>query len=291
MRTLIALSAALAAICTSSSAQVAEPGDVSAHHDSAPPEITEFMPSPAILVFSKTLGWRHNEGIAGADRFFAEVTSEKGIGLFTTVNGAVFNPEQLRRFEVIVFNNMTGDALTPQQEKAFQDWLENGGAWIGLHSAGDNSHADWSWYDDSVIGPEFVGHPADPQFQEARLVNLATTHPIMRGIPAEWMHTDEWYSFDGTEALGEAVPLLGLDEDSYSPQNLLYGDREDLRMGGGPAGHPIAWTRCIGKGRTFYSGLGHNHTSYDDPIYRKMLLNALEWVRARDDANAGCQRD
>lgn len=291
MRILIAFSAAFAAICTSSSAQVAKPDEASAHHDSIAPEITPYMPSPAILVFSKTLGWRHNEGIAGADQFFAEVASDKGMGLFTTANGAVFNPEQLKRFEVIVFNNMTGDALTPKQEKAFQNWLKNGGAWIGLHSAGDNSHTDWSWYDKSVIGPEFVGHPADPQFQEARLVNLAVTHPIMQGIPTDWKHTDEWYSFDGTDALADAVPLLGLDEGSYSPQNLLYGPREDLRMGGSPADHPIAWTRCIASGRIFYSGLGHSHTSYDDPIYRTLLLNALEWVRTRDDADEGCRRN
>lgn len=289
MRHLITFSAALAAICTASSAQLPDRAGPLPHHDTAPPEITSYLPSPAILVFSKTMGWRHNEGIAGADRFFAEVTSDKGMGLFTTANGAVFNAEQLKRFDVIVFNNMTGDALTLDQEKAFQDWLENGGAWIGLHGSGDNSHTDWPWYDTNVIGPEFIGHPADPQFQEARLVNLAAKHPIMRGIPSEWMHTDEWYSFDGTEALAGAVPLLGLDEDSYSPENLVYGDREDLRMGGGPAGHPIAWTRCIKDGRAFYSGLGHNHTSYDDPVYHRMLLNALDWVRARDEENAGCE--
>lgn len=281
----LAASIALVGASTSSASE-----GQNVRHDTVPPQITPYMPSAAILVFSKTLDWRHNEGIAGADRFFAEFTSENGMGLFTTANGAVFNPEQLARFELVVFNNMTGDALSPDQEKAFQNWLESGGAWIGLHGSGDNSHTDWDWYDKQVIGPEFVGHPADPQFQEARLVNLAMAHPVMDGVPAEWMHTDEWYSFDSTQALAGAVPLLGLDEDSYSPQNLVYGDREDLRMGGGPEGHPIAWARCIGSGRAFYSGLGHNHTSYDDPIYRRMLANAIAWVRTRDGDNTGCQR-
>ncbi|MEL7447057.1 MAG: ThuA domain-containing protein, partial [Pseudomonadota bacterium] len=255
---LVTLALALAS-CAPSNAQTDAAGLT---HEATPPDITEFMPQPAVLVFSKTRDWRHNEGIAGADRFFAEFTSENGMGLFTTENGAVFNPEQLARFDLVVFNNMTGDALSPTQERAFQSWLERGGALIALHGSGDNSHGDWSWYDDQVIGPQFVGHPADPQFQDARVVNLASAHPIMDGIPAEWIHNDEWYSFDRAD-VGNAVPLLGLDEDSYSPQNLLYGDREDLRMGGGPEGHPIAWARRLGEGRTVYSAIGHNHTSYD----------------------------
>ncbi len=277
----IALGLAACAPSTAQTDQAAVP------YDSAPPEITEHMPQPAVLVFSKTRGWRHNEGIAGADRFFAEFTSENGMGLFTTANGAVFNADQLARFDLVVFNNMTGDTLSPDQERAFQQWLENGGSLVALHSAGDDSHEDWSWYDTNVIGPQFIGHPADPQYQDARVVNLAAEHPVMQGIPADWTHNDEWYSFDSAE-LGDAVPLLGLDESSYSPENLLYGPVQDLRMGGGPEGHPIAWTRCLGEGRAFYSAIGHNHTSYDDPIYRRMLSNALAWVRARGADREGC---
>lgn len=256
--------------------------------DREPPQITRYMPQPAILVFSKTLGWRHNEGIAGADRFFADLATDRGMGLFTTVNSAVFSDAQLARFRIVVFNNMTGDALTPAQESAFQRWLMNGGALIALHSSGDDSHRDWHWYDDAMIGPEFVGHPADPQFQEARVVNLAKAHPVMRGIPEDWRITDEWYSFDDSGKLGDAVALLGLDESTYSPENLLYGPREDLRMGGGPARHPIAWIRCPGTGRLFYSAIGHSHTSYDDPVYRRLLTNAVDWVQDTDQGMVGC---
>lgn len=260
-----------------------------ARHDRDPPQITEFMAQPAILVFSKTLGWRHNEGIAGADRFFADLSAERKMGLFTTVNAAVFNEEQLARFDIVVFNNMTGDALSPDQEQAVQRWIEAGGALIALHASGDDTHKDWRWYDEVIVGPEFVGHPADPQFQEARLVNLAPGHPVMEGIPADWRHTDEWYSFDDVAKLGDAIALLGLDESTYRPANLLYGPRKDLRMGGPPSNHPIAWVRCVGKGRTFYSAIGHSHTSYDDPVYRRLLSNAVDWMSARRERpGQGC---
>jgi type 1 glutamine amidotransferase len=256
----------------------------------APPQITEYMAQPAVLVFSETLGWRHNEGIAGADRFFADYTSARQMGLFTAENSAVFNDAQLARFELVVLNNISGDVLSPPEQRALQRWLENGGAVIALHSAGDDSHQSWPWFDNAMIGPEFVGHPADPQFQEARVVNLATDHPVMRGIPADWRVTDEWYSFDDAAKLSDAIALLGLDESTYSPRNLLYGPRKDLRMGGGPAGHPIAWVRCPGQGRFFYSAIGHNHTAYDDPIYRQLLTNAALWATRKGTPEKGCPR-
>ncbi len=236
------------------------------------------MTQPAMLVFSKTRSFRHDEGIAGADRFFAEMATERSMGLFTTVNGAVFNPEQLARFSLVIFNNATGDTLSPEQEGALQQWVEAGGGLIAVHGSGDASHTDWPWYDNDMIGPEFIGHPAAPQFQEARLVNLSPDHPVMAGLPSEWQQTEEWYSFDDASKIGDARILIGIDEDSYSPRNDVYGDVKDLRMGGGPKGHPIAWLRCSGKGRFFYSAIGHSFKAYDVPQNRKLLSNAIDWA-------------
>lgn len=252
---------------------------ITTQYDQTAPEITEHMQDPAILVFSKTRGWRHNEGIAGADHFFSELSQDKGFGLFTTENGAVFNPKDLSRFKVIVFNNMTGDTLSESQRDAFKSWLNAGGAWIGLHGSGDSSHTSWPWYDQKLIGPEFIGHPAAPQFQDARLVTLNTDHPIMAGIPKEWNITDEWYSFDSVPQDFGLTPLMGLDESSYSPKNTVYGDVSDLRMGPNPEDHPVLWASTIGSGRIVYSALGHSHETYDNKIYRDILTNAFDWVQ------------
>lgn len=264
-----------------------DPSALKGPYDSVPPQITRYMASPAILVFSKTGEWRHNEGIAGADRFFSDLASSRKWGIFTTANGAVFRPEILNRFKLVIFNNMTGDVLSPEQRAAFEQWLANGGAWIGLHGSGDGSHAAWPWYDKTLIGPEFIGHPAEPLLQQARLVTLAPEHPVMQAIPNAWMVTDEWYSFDANPASFGVKPLLGLDEASYDPVNRLYGPREDLRMGPRPIDHPIIWSKCLGSGRTFYSALGHNHLVYDNPDYRRLLTNAVDWVLERASSQ-GC---
>ena len=110
-----------------------------------PPEIGINVPAPAMLVFSKTAGWRHNNGIAGADLFLAELAKEKGFSFFTTANAAVFNAEDLDRFEVIVFNNVTGAALSADERAAFEQWMISGGAWLGLHGSGVFSLAGGAW--------------------------------------------------------------------------------------------------------------------------------------------------
>ena len=250
------------------------------------PDITE----PALLVFSKTLEWRHNEGIAGADRYFVGLARDLGVSVFTTVNSAVFNQADLKRFKLIVFNNATGDILSEQEQQAFETWLASGGGWIGIHGAGDGSQArHWPWYQKTLIGPMFISHPMAPQFQEARLKTLAAGHPVLAGIPDAWMHTDEWYTFDGTPQMHGLLPLVGLNEQSYSPVNTVYGDVSDLRMGPEPIDHPIIWAACVGAGRAVYSGLGHQDLSYDQPVPRKILKNAARWVLQQvDKTGTGC---
>jgi type 1 glutamine amidotransferase len=255
------------------------------HYDHIRPAITQWMQQPAILVFSKTQEWRHNEGIAGADAFFAQLSRDEGYGLFTTVNSAVFNAEDLSRFDVIVFNNMTGDALSPDQENAFRTWLEDGGAWIGIHGSGDSSHSDWDWYRNSLIGPTFIGHPMKPQFNVGDIVTLNPTHPIMKGIPDRWSHDEEWYSFDSRPQDYGLTPLTGLDETSIWPDGSDYVEDVELRMGTTPIEHPVMWTGCIENGRIFYSALGHSDKAYANPTNRTILKNSFQWVQKKSDPN------
>lgn len=258
-------------------------------YDEIRPEITQWMRQPAILVFSKTMGWRHNEGIAGADKYFVELSRERGYGIFTTVNSAVFNAEDLARFEVVVFNNVTGDALSPQQELAFQDWLESGGAWIGIHGSGDHTHADWPWYAEGLIGPTFIGHPQTPHFNEVRIETLAKDHPIMAGIPDVWSHNDEWYFFDSRPQDYGLLPLAGILEEDFAPEGDDVAKLETWAMGDRAIDHPVVWVGCPEAGRSFYTALGHSDLSYDDPVNRQMLSNAFDWVTVKTyEAGAGC---
>lgn len=251
------------------------------------PVPTEHMPEPAMLIYSETRGWRHEEGIAGGNLAMMEIAQDKGLGYFTTQHAEIFNAETLSRFDIIVFNSATGDSLTADQKAAFESWLADDGSVILIHGSIDASQKDWTFYQDELVGPHFISHPMAPQFQTADVVVLNTGHPVMAGLPDRFEATDEWYSFDGVPD-GRFVTLAGLDETTYSPLNTVYGV-EDLRMGNQPEDHPIIWVRCLPDGgRVVASALGHTVASFAATEHRQLLSNAVDWTRQAGADDIGC---
>ena len=299
MKHLLFFSAAILVACSASNADIEsaakdtiETKAVEITHE-APATSTryfEYVPTPSILIFSETRDWRHEEGIVGANLAIMKAAKEMGYGYFTTEHSAIFNAEEIKKFDVVVFNNMTGDALTPEQEAAFQAWQAQGKGTVLIHGAGDASHQDWDFYHNDMLGATFVSHPMDPQFQEARIEVLNQKHPVMAGIGAEFMAVDEWYTFEAPPG-DDFIILAGLDESSYSPVNKVYGDRSDLRMGPKPADHPIIWARCHGenKARTVFTAQGHRYETYEAKEAAQILKNALNWTaRKTDPESKGC---
>lgn len=249
-----------------------------------------FVPIPSILIFSETRDWRHEEGIAGANLAIMKAAKEMGHGYYTTEHSGIFNDKDLARFDVVVFNNMTGDALTPEEETAFAKWQSKGNGTVLLHGAGDDSHQDWDFYHNEVLGATFVSHPMAPQIQEARVEVLAPTHPVMEGLPSEFMATDEWYTFEAVPG-DDFIVLAGLDESTYSPVNNVYGDRSDLRMGPKTSDHPIIWARCLGanQARTIFTAMGHRYETFETSEALLILKNMLNWAAKKTDPESnGC---
>jgi type 1 glutamine amidotransferase len=243
-------------------------------HDSVAPELPAQLARPAVLVFTKTNSFRHEDGIAAGAQLLQEIAARRGWGFFHTENGAVFNPEQLTRFDVVVFHNTSGDTLDAAQETAFQSWLEAGGGWVGTHSSGDSSHKEWQWYQDTLIGGLFTFHIMGPQFQEARVIVEDASHPAAAKLPAEFTHTEEWYSWEESARAKGFHVILSIDETSYEPYARMFGEEQDLRMGD----HPVVWSRCVGKGRALYSTLGHGADAYRTAEHPLLLEGAVAWA-------------
>ena len=246
----------------------------SSHHETVPPEIPAGLEQPAVLVFSKTNAFRHIDGIEAGNVFFRELAARRGWGVFFTENSAVFNDTDLARFAAVVFNSATGDMMSDAQEAAFRRWLEAGGGWVGVHAAGDDSHAGWPWYVETLIGARFTAHTMGPQFQTATVHVEDTTHAAMRGVPAVWEHEEEWYSWDRSPREAGFHILATVDESTYSPRFIFLGMDRDLRMGD----HPVIWSREVGQGRALYTALGHRAEAFASPEYRKVLEGALTWA-------------
>jgi uncharacterized protein len=235
--------------------------------DTKPPELPKDLKDGGLLIFSKTNGYRDEPAIQASNAALVGIARKRGWPYYVTENAAVMNADQLKRFKVTVWNNTSGDTHDPAQREAFKTWLENGGAFVGLHGAGGDPRYDWAWYPETLIKAQFTEHSSR---------QLGTVHvedrnsPIMKGIPEDWARTvrDEWYSFKESPRAKGVHVLAVADEKSYNPGRTSMG-----------ADHPLVWTHCVGKGKVFYSALGHPAASYiEEPLNLQLIENALAWA-------------
>lgn len=235
--------------------------------DIVAPSIPESLPRPAVLVFHKANGFVHEEAIPAGNRMLEELAATNGWSIYHTDNGAVMSPEQLQRFDVVVWNNTSGTTLNEQQRTAFRTWLESGGGFVGIHGAGGDIWYQWDWYVDTLLGAQFIGHTLSPQFQDAEILR-GTVSELTTHLPSPWrVEDEEWYAFDRDVGKSGSEVLLVLDENSYRPGR--------ARMTGQ---HPIAWRHEVGKGRAFYTAIGHQGKTFDNPHFRRLLELAISWA-------------
>ncbi|PCK04484.1 MAG: Crp/Fnr family transcriptional regulator [Alteromonadaceae bacterium] len=214
-----------------------------------------------ILVFSKTVGFRHDSIISG-QKMLQDIAHEQQWAVEFTENHHLFKSSKLAEFDAIVWLLTTGDVLEKPQQKAFRTYIETGGGYLGIHSASD-TESDWSWYG-QLVGAYFSSHP---ELQTANIVVENNQHPTTRHLQATWRHYDEWYNFDNNPRAKVNV-LLSVDENSY-----------DTGLKTAPVDHPITWYHDMGKGRAFYTALGHTSEAYQNNAnFRQQIKSALTWV-------------
>ena len=226
-----------------------------------------------VLLFSKTTGFRHGESIDEGKKVFEGLAKKNDWFLYSTEEGGVFNPEQLAKFNVVIFNNNTGRLLNEDQQNVLEQYVENGGSLIGIHGAGDFSH-HWDWYEQNLVGPLFSHHTLNPQFQETEItLNIVKDSLLSQGLPPQWTHADEWYVFfENPREKGFNI-IYTIDGEKINPDgNILFTKDKNFGMG---KDHPVAWYRTTGKGRTFYTSMGHDATAWKQEAFVKMLENAV----------------
>lgn len=226
---------------------------------------------PALLLFSKTNGYIHRDAIPAAQKAFRQIAAQRGWSVYLTDSSAIYNAEDLAKFDAVIWNNVTGDVLSTEQRAALQNYIENGGGFVGVHGAGGDREYAWSWYPQTLLKAQFIGHPMNPQFQRATLHIEHRDDPIVQALDATWSFEDEWYSFEQSPRTAGVQVLATVDENSYKPEVFGFS----LRMG---ADHPVIWKHCLQGGRVFYSALGHTAAAYADDKYRSVLEHATAWA-------------
>jgi len=246
-------------------------------YDHAPPTLPAIS-RPAILVFNKTNGFIHRDAIPAADALFRDIAASLDRDIFVTDNAAVFTPDLLARFDLVIWNNVSGDVLTMEQRASLKQWIEQGGGWVGVHASGGDRSYEWSWYVDTLVGSQFVGHTMHPQFQDAELNPTQPRTAVTAHLPDRWrLQNEEWYAFaDSPRARGSEI-LVTIDESSYTAvgeSRIPFLDFVDSMEGE----HPLVWRHHIGEGRALYSAIGHQAHTYRVPEYRQLLTEAIKWA-------------
>ncbi|MFZ5978452.1 MAG: ThuA domain-containing protein [Hydrotalea sp. AMD] len=208
-----------------------------------------------VLVFSKTMGY-HHESIAAGIKAIEKLGKENHFIVDTTTDGAAFTEQNLKQYKAVIFLSTTGTVLNAEQKQAFQQYIEYGGGFVGVHAATDTEYG-WPWYN-RLVGAYFKSHPAQ-QNAELNIVDkkfIATKH-----LPSTWNRWDEWYNFKDTHWDSVHV-LITINEKSYKG-----GENGDY--------HPMSWYHSFDGGRAFYTALGHTDASYSDPLFLGHLLGGI----------------
>jgi type 1 glutamine amidotransferase len=256
-----------------------------------------------VLVVTVTKGFRHSS-IPVAERVIAELGKESGA--FTVdyarvepndpqfkgpdgkpdkekVDAAIravlaekMSPAALQQYDAVIFANTTGDLPLPDKE-AFLEWIKSGKGFVGMHAAADTFPGFPAYTD--MLGAHFKTHEAQV---EVDAINQDSNFPACRHLPADWKVFDEIYQFKNFER-SKVHGLLTMDK---HPNNHTPGD------------YPIAWCKQYGKGRVFYTSLGHREDIWDPAwpdrknskevaeAYRKHILGGIKWALGLEKGNA-----
>src|SRR6266700_3065572 len=108
---------------------------------------------PRVLVFSKTMGFRH-ASIANGKSAIMKLGLDNGFDVDTTEDAKYISEDSLQRYSAVIFLSTTGDILNNYQEADFERYIQSGGGFIGIHAATDCEY-DWGWYS-RLVGAQFL---------------------------------------------------------------------------------------------------------------------------------------
>jgi type 1 glutamine amidotransferase len=255
--------------------------------------------SRKILFFSKSSGFEHSvisykQGQPSfAEKVLLEIGAKQNWQFTFSKDGSLFSPAYLAGFDAIMFYT-TGDltslgtdgqpAMTPEGKTALLNYVANGGAFVGTHSASDTFHTN----NESQKGPDRYrnfGPEADSY------VRMLGGEFIKHGKQQNATVTVADPEFPGVKELGKSVELM---EEWYSIKDFApdlhvllvqeTGTMTGIEYQRPP--FPSTWARMHGKGRVFYTSMGHREDIWTNERFQTLLVGGLSWAMGDVKAEA-----
>jgi type 1 glutamine amidotransferase len=236
-----------------------------------------------VLVVSVTKGFRHSS-IPTAEKILGDLGKKSGA--FTVDYARTdqdiaekMTADALKQYDGVIFANTTGDLPLPDRQ-AFIDWVKSGKAFAGMHSASDTFHGFPPYIE--MLGGEFQTHHAQVRV-DCR--NHDPKHPATRSLGATFTVFDEIYLQKNFHR-DQVHVLLALDA---HPNDKT------------PGFYPISWCKEFGKGRVFYTALGHREDMWDtdtpekfkrenskevSQAYQDHILGGIKWALGLEKGDA-----
>ena len=198
---------------------------------------------------------------------------------------AMYLPENLKTFDAIIFNNSNGQWIRPTQadmhkfpgrgdidavekllRKSLLDWIENGGGIVAYHHAvGGNTH--WPEFHE-MLGASYWGHPWN---EEVGIKLDDPQHPLAAAFNGNnFRLAEEVFQFKEPWSRDKVRVLLSLDTKT-SNMTVPWIHRKDNDFA-------LAWIKSYGKGRVFYSAIGHRTEIWWNKTILRFYLNGIQFA-------------
>ena len=218
----------------------------------------------ALLYYSDAVEEAHREFSHQAIDFFHKLTY--GEGWILDVDTTLVGKGDLSQYDVIIMPDVQPGS--PGERALFEQYMENGGGWVGFHAAGYNDlSTGWDWFRDFLGGVRFRCNTWPPQ--PALLEVDKADHDVTRNLPAEFVcPSSEYYQWQPDPRRNPDIDILV----SLSPKNFPMG-LKDVVFGGD---FPVVWTNT--RYRMVYLNMGHGDECFTDATQNLLFVNALRWV-------------
>jgi len=223
----------------------------------------------ALAFFSTAEEPDHVQFAEGALKYFAALATKDNFIFDSTTDWSELSNAALRDYQLVIWLNAS--PTNPAQRRAFEQYMQAGGSWMGFHAAGYNDKdTGWPWFVDFLGGAIFYNNSWPPL--PAKLVVDEPTHPVTRNLPQAFESpANEWYGWKPNPRLNKAVQvLLTLD-----PSNYPLGLKDVLTEGD----IPVVWTNT--KYRMVYMNMGHGDKIFSSPTQNELIENAALWLGGR----------
>lgn len=224
----------------------------------------------AMLVFSKTTGFRH-DCIPAGKLAMLKLGAIHGYQVDTTEDASAFTKENLKKYKVVMFLCTTGTVLDSSQKLAFEQFIEGGGGFVGIHSATDTEY-NWPWYG-KLVGAWFRNHPSNSPLT-GKLHVEDRHNPSTREMPVDFSRSDEWYNFKYVNP--DDHILVTIDQTTYNSgataKNIIGDDKK----------HPVSWCHTYAGGRAFYTSMGHLISSFEEPLFLNHVWGGIQYAAGKN---------